>query len=193
MNADGSIVAHAGGITLGPPLGQAAALVEAKGAEGGRIVNGQGARIDGNGYALLPSLTPYRVNRVAIDPTDLPDDVELETSSDQVVPRLNALVLVKMPTVTGKAALVAMHDHAGEPLPLGTALFSADGKSMGIVGQGGLAFLRGLEGSGALRAQWGESTAESCELPYAMPAGASVDGGTDPGARLTLRCEAAAS
>ncbi|CAG2131475.1 Outer membrane usher protein HtrE [Cupriavidus campinensis] len=193
LNADGSIVAHAGGITLGPPLGQAAALVEAKGAEGGRIVNGQGARIDGNGYALLPSLTPYRVNRVAIDPTDLPDDVELETSSDQVVPRLNALVLVKMPTVTGKAALVAMHDHAGEPLPLGTALFSADGKSMGIVGQGGLAFLRGLEGSGALRAQWGESTAESCELPYAMPAGASVDGGTDPGARLTLRCEAAAS
>lgn len=192
LNADGSMVAHAGGITLGPPLGQAAALVEAKGAEGGRIVNGQGARIDGNGYALLPSLTPYRVNRVAVDPTDLPDDVELETSSDEVVPRLNALVLVKMPTLTGKAALVAMHDRTGSPLPLGTALFDADGKSLGIVGQGGLAFLRGLEGKGALRAQWGESANESCDLPYAMLSGASADGTSDPATRLTLRCEAAA-
>lgn len=64
---------------------------------------------------------------------------------------------------------------------------------MGIVGQGGLAFLRGLAGRGALRARWGELTNESCDLPYEMPAGAGAGGGGDSATRLTLRCVAAAS
>lgn len=188
LNADGSLVAHAGGITFGPPLGQAAALVEAKGAEGGRIINGQGARIDGNGYALLPTLMPYRMNRVAIDPLDLPDDVELSSTSEDVAPRANALVLVRMATVRGEAVLVTARDGNGAPLPLGTALFDAGGKSLGIVGQGGLAFLRGIGGQGVLRARWGTTSGEGCELPYVMPAsqpGAQAAGGT---VQLTLRC-----
>ncbi|WP_454767050.1 fimbria/pilus outer membrane usher protein [Cupriavidus campinensis] len=193
LNADGSMVGHAGGVTLGPPLGMAAALVEAKGAEGGRIINGQGARIDGNGYALLPTLTPYRMNKVAIDPTDLPDDVELMNTSEEVAPRLNSLILVKMPTARGEAVLVTLHDEHGEPLPLGTGLFDADGMSLGNVGQGGLAFLRGLAGKGVMRAKWGMGADESCDMPYSVPTERTDGAGANDASRLTLRCDASAT
>jgi len=193
VTADGSMVGHAGGITLGPPLGMAAALVEAKGAEGGRIINGQGARIDGNGYALLPTLTPYRVNKVAIDPTDLPEDVELMNTSEDVVPRLNALILVKMPTALGEAMLVTIHDAHGMPLPLGTGLFDAEGKSLGSVGQGGLAFLRGLEGDGVVRAKWGVGADESCDMPYSVPSQKPAAAGMHDALRMTLRCDTPAA
>jgi outer membrane usher protein len=40
-NVRGALAVHAGGITLGPYLGDTFALIEAKGAEGARLFNGQ--------------------------------------------------------------------------------------------------------------------------------------------------------
>ncbi|EPN47045.1 fimbrial usher protein, partial [Pseudomonas syringae pv. actinidiae ICMP 18807] len=69
---------HSGGLTLGPYLGDSFALVEAKGASGARLMNAQGAAIDGNGYALLPSLLPYRYNNIALSADGMNDKAELE-------------------------------------------------------------------------------------------------------------------
>ncbi len=59
---------HRDGLTLGPNVGDTFALVEAKGASGAGVRGGQGARVDGNGYALVPSLSPYRYNPICLDP-----------------------------------------------------------------------------------------------------------------------------
>lgn len=168
LNAEGSVVAHAGGVTLGPPVGMAAALVEAKGAEGARIINGQGARIDSHGYALLPSLTPYRLNTVAVDPQGMSDDAELESTSEEVVPRADALMLVRIKTKQGRPVFASMEGLDGVGLPMGADVFDSAGNSVGTVGQGGLAFLRGVEGTGTLTAKWGMGPGEQCVLPYSI-------------------------
>jgi len=188
FGASGAMIAHRGGVTPSPPLGQAAALIEAKGATGGAVVNGQGASIDRFGYAVIPSLTPYRVNTVEIDPSRLPDDVELKNTSEEVVPRYNSVVFVKMGTVRGRPVFATMQKSDGSPLPMGTQLFDGAGKSIGGVGQGGMAFLRGLEGSGVLSARWGIGPKEQCQVPYAIPAAVA---GTRRAAivmRVRLRC-----
>jgi outer membrane usher protein len=188
LNAEGALIAHKGGVTFGPALGSAAALIEAKGAQGGRVINGQGATIDRNGYAVIPMLMPYRINRVAIDPSDLPEDVELLNTSEDIVPNHNSLVLVKMPTVHGTPILATVQDAAGRSMPLGTGIFDISGKSLGEVGQGGMTFLRGLEGNGILVAKWGGMPDERCDMPYSIPS--AIPGTTDASAlvRVTLRC-----
>ncbi|MFT4066108.1 fimbria/pilus outer membrane usher protein [Paraburkholderia sp.] len=192
FNADGAVVVHSGGVTLSPPLGQAFALVEAKGAEGGRIINGQGARIDSNGYAVVSSLTPYRVNTVALDPSDVPLDVELGNTSEEVVPRANSLVKVKIATTQGMPIFAEVEDQQGKALPMGTELFDESEKSVGIVGQGGLAYLRGLEDHGKLRVRWGNGPAEQCVMPYAIPDN-KTDNSQQSGivARIKLSCDPA--
>lgn len=192
LGANGAMIIHRGGVTLSPPLGPAAALIEAKGATGGQIVNGQGASIDRFGYAVIPSLTPYRVNTVEIDPSRLPDDVELGNTSEEVVPRYNSVVFVKMSTVRGRPVFATMERQDGSPLPMGTQLFDAAGKSVGGVGQGGMAFLRGLEGSGELTAKWGIGPADRCSLPYAVPAASANAGKIKMATRVRLRCDTAA-
>ncbi|SMG54114.1 outer membrane usher protein [Paraburkholderia susongensis] len=192
FNADGAVVVHSGGVTLSPPLGQAFALVEAQGAKGGRIVNGQGARIDSNGYAVVSSLMPYRVNTVALDPSDVPLDVELGNTSEEVVPRANSLVKVKITTTQGTPIFAEVEDQQGKALPMGTELFDETEKSVGIVGQGGLAYLRGLEGQGKLRVRWGASSADECVMAYTMPDD-KVDSSQPTGivARIKLNCDPA--
>nr|WP_329601746.1 fimbria/pilus outer membrane usher protein [Paraburkholderia antibiotica] len=191
FNADGAVVIHSGGVTLSPPLGQAFALVEAKGAKGGRIINGQGARIDDNGYAVVSSLMPYRVNTVALDPSDVPLDVELGNTSEEVVPRANSLVKVKIVTTQGMPIFAEVDDRQGKALPMGTELFDESDKSVGIVGQGGLAYLRGLEGEGKLRVRWGNGAAEQCVMPYKIPEDDKTDNSQHAGivARIKLSCD----
>ncbi|TDV16459.1 outer membrane usher protein [Paraburkholderia caballeronis] len=192
LNVGGAIVVHGGGVTLGPPLGQAFALVEAKGAKGGTIVNGQGAKIDGNGYAVVTSLRPYRVNTVALDPSAVPMDVGLNNTSEEVVPRADSMVLVRIATVRGRPTFATVSDAHDRLLPMGSELFDESGKSVGIVGQGGLAYLRGLENDGRLLAKWGTGPQDQCVLPYRIPAEESeADGHAHIVARIRISCDPA--
>ncbi|WP_322015170.1 fimbria/pilus outer membrane usher protein [Paraburkholderia sp. J12] len=188
LNADGALVIHSGGVTMSPALGQAFALVEAQGAKGGRIVNGQGARIDSNGYAVVPSLTPYRVNTVALDPSDVPLDVELGNTSAEVVPRANALVKVKIATIQGRPIFAEIDDQNGNALPMGSDVLDETGKSVGVVGQGGLAYLRGLEGKGKLLARWGSDPSEECVAAYVIP-DEDKAGDVSTVARIQVSCD----
>ncbi|TKC89355.1 fimbrial biogenesis outer membrane usher protein [Trinickia terrae] len=190
FNADGAVVLHSGGVTLSPPLGQAFALVEAKGAKGGTIINGQGAAIDSNGYAVIPSLMPYRVNMVALDPSKIPLDVELASTSEEVVPRANSLVLVRMKTVQGRPTFAEVEDLHGKALPMGAELFDETGSSAGIVGQGGMSYLRGLEGQGKLLAKWGAGPRDQCVMPYDIPKEERMsDGHSSVVAHVKLSCD----
>ncbi|WP_164098542.1 fimbria/pilus outer membrane usher protein, partial [Serratia marcescens] len=63
----GTLVLHSGGITLGPYTSDTFALIHADGAQGAVVQNGQGAVIDHFGYAILPTLSPYRRNNISLD------------------------------------------------------------------------------------------------------------------------------
>jgi len=69
-DVQGAVALHSGGLTFGSPVSDTFALVKAKGAKGAQIDGYPQSRIDGNGYALVPHLSPYRYNRIVLKSKD---------------------------------------------------------------------------------------------------------------------------
>lgn len=146
LSVAGSVIAHAGGITAGPTIGeQPFAIVSAEGASGARLLNGYGSKIDAFGYAIMPSLTPYRENAVQLDSRGLPETVDVLENERVVVPRQGAAIAVNMKTITGAPMVLTLRNEKGEVLPIGSDIQDEKGASLAVVGQGGQAFVRGLD------------------------------------------------
>ncbi|VWC49654.1 fimbrial protein [Burkholderia aenigmatica] len=169
VGVSGGIVGHAGGVTLANDLGDTVAIIEAKDAIGARVTNGTDVRIGRRGYAVLPYLTPYKMNTVELDPKGIPLDVEMLTTSQQVAPRANSVVRLKFGTVSGRAVLLGIHQPDGTPVPFGSTVVDEAGNSVGMAGQGGTVFTRSLNDSGVLTAKWGSRANQSCSLSYRLP------------------------
>ncbi|WP_325436385.1 fimbria/pilus outer membrane usher protein [Pseudomonas nitroreducens] len=170
----GAAVLHSGGLTLGPYVGDTFALVEAKGASGAGVRGGQGARVDSNGYAVVPSLSPYRYNPISLDPQGIDENAELVETERKIAPYAGAAVRVEFKTLTGHPLLIQAKLPDGQPLPLGADVLDGNGVNIGMVGQGGQVYARAEGEQGRLRVQWGERAEDSCLLPYDLK-GADLD------------------
>lgn len=93
----GSVMLHQGGVTFGQTLGDTMALVEIPGTSGVGIDNQLGVTTDGNGYALVSYLTPYRVNHITLDTLNLPDNMTLPVEELDVVPTAGAIAFARFP------------------------------------------------------------------------------------------------
>ncbi|HFT8006663.1 TPA: fimbria/pilus outer membrane usher protein [Burkholderia cenocepacia] len=173
INIRGAAVAHPGGVTLSQPLSETFGIVEAKGAEGARVTNSSGVRVDSRGYAIVPFLTPYNLNTVELDPKGISMDVELKETSQQVAPRAGAVPLLKFDTDTGRSAVILARKADGTPLPFGAAVMNEAGKELGLVGQGSKVFVRGLKDHGELVVKWGNDSRSVCRIAYDLPVKAS--------------------
>ncbi|QRY81681.1 fimbrial biogenesis outer membrane usher protein [Pseudomonas sp. PDNC002] len=162
----GAAVLHSGGLTLGPYVGDTFALVEAKGASGAGVRGGQGARVNSSGYAVVPSLSPYRYNPISLDPQGIDENAELVETERKVAPYAGAAVKVEFKTLTGHPLLIQAKLPDGQPLPLGADVLDGNGVNIGMVGQGGQVYARAEGEKGRLRVQWGERAEDSCQLPY---------------------------
>ncbi len=167
-SARGTLLAHAEGITFGPPLSETMALIEAKGASGATVVN-NGVRLDRSGYALVTGLMPYRRNDVSLDPKGSALDVELESTSQKVAPRYGAIVRLSYPTRNGTPILLKVRQRDGQPIPVGAEVFDSEGKWLSLVGQGGRIFLRVAEERGLVSVSWGKNHSERCQVAYSLP------------------------
>lgn len=172
LGVSGAIVAHAGGVTFGQPMGDTVGIVYVPGASGARVNNAAGARIDRAGYALVPYLSPFIMNTVQIDPKGLPLDVQLDATSAQVAPHAGAVVLLKFKTTNGRTLIVRGQLADGAPLPFGAEVFNEKDASLGVVGQAGKMLLRGVVQSGRLSVRWSDDNglAQFCSFAYQMPA-----------------------
>lgn len=166
-SAKGTLLVHEDGWVMGQTQGETMALVEAKGAQGARVSHGIGSEVDGDGYAVLAGLNPYRTNVIGLDPTGLPLDVEIDGSARMVAPRRGAIVKLAYETHVGQPLLIKAERHDGSVPPFGADVVDDRGGSVAVVGQGGLIFVRGEQGT--LYVQWGESSDEGCRLDYRMP------------------------
>ena len=166
----GAVVAHPGGVTFGQPIGDTVGIVYVPGAHGARLANAPGARIDHSGYGLVPYLTPYSLNTIAIDPKGLPLSVQLDATSAQVAPHAGAVVMLKFKTKSGRALVVRARFADGQALPFGAEVFNEKGVSLGIVGQAGKILARGVDQSGQLTARWNDDQgiAQACSFPYQL-------------------------
>ncbi|WP_245626208.1 fimbria/pilus outer membrane usher protein [Stenotrophomonas humi] len=169
LAARGALVVHSGGWTLSQPISETFGIVEAADAEGARLLSASGVSVDRRGYAVIPYLTPYRMNAVELDPKGLSTDVELKASGQQVAPRAGAVALVKFATAYGRSAVLEVKRADGSVLPFGANVLDEDGREMGVVGQAGRVFARGLKEQGRLTVRWSDAETNVCSIDYALP------------------------
>lgn len=170
LSASGNAVVHSGGVTFAPYRGDTMVLVHAPGAADARLTNALGLRVDSRGYAVVPYVSPYRLNAVTLDPAEMSRDVELESSSQSIAPYAGAISLLRFQTRSGRALLISVRGEAGRSLPLGASVKDEQGQLVGLVGQGGRLYVRSEHDNGRLRVEWGAQSSQRCVLDYHVAA-----------------------
>lgn len=163
----GAMVIHAGDITLSRPLGETNVFVKAKGADDVGVQNTFGIRTNSRGYAIVPNMTAYRNNRIALDTATLKDNMELGDSVLNVIPTQGALVVANFDTHIGIRARFTLTRQNGLMVPFGS-LASDDRGNLGIVDENGQVFMSGLAPQGHLKISWGKDTSQQCIATYSL-------------------------
>lgn len=169
VNAIGAAVLHSGGLTLGNYVSDTFALIEAKGAQGARVISSPGIHVDGSGYALVPSLIPYHYNAIALDASGSDSQVEVQNSEKTIAPYAGAMVRVKFQTLRGYPVMMKTTTNQNISVPMGADIINEQRKTIGTFGQAGNAYLRLSETQGTLKAVWGAGKNDSCTINYHIP------------------------
>ncbi|MGX5022264.1 fimbria/pilus outer membrane usher protein [Enterobacter sp. UPMP2060] len=165
--ASGTLLAYSGGVVATPYTSDTFAIVEAKGASGAVVGNYTGVKVDRFGHAAVPNLNPYETNEITLDPKGISQKIELENTSQKVTPYAGSVVHMKFKTLKGQSLLLKLN-KSSIPIPFGAEVINTQGKSVGIVGQGGEVYARVEARSDTLRIQWGDSGNENCTVHYAL-------------------------
>lgn len=183
----GGIVAHPGGVTLSPPLGDTFAVISAPGAAGAGVSGASGLKLDSRGYAIVPFLSPYMLNTIDIDPKGTSDDVQLRTAEQRVAPHAGAIVMVDFETSRGRNAIIHATLGNGDPLPLGATVTDEQGRMVGLVGQASRVFVQTESDGGTLSVRWGNSPDQQCRIRFLLPPKSAAD--TAALASVESRCQ----
>lgn len=178
----GAVIAHPYGVTLSRQLseGSAWALVRAPGAKDVKVRNRSGLSTDTRGYAVVPSLTPYRENEISLDTATLGNDIDLTDAIRRKVPARESLVLADYQTRIGNRVFLTL-TRQGKPLPLGSTVSAGD--ISGITDERGRVYLAGVPDSIDLEASL--SGGVRCRVPFSS-AGQSKNNGI---VMADLQCE----
>ncbi|WP_368542164.1 fimbria/pilus outer membrane usher protein [Enterobacter soli] len=169
-SAQGSIVAHPHGVTLGQAVQNAFGIVHIKDGDNVKVQNTQGVYTDYWGNAVVPSLTSYRRNSITVN-TRGRAEIDIHDASASVIPTKGAVVAADFTARSGKRALVTLTRPQGM-VPFG-AILSMDGVT-NIVGEEGEVYLTGLKGTQAFRVQWGETPETQCAGKISVPENAKA-------------------
>ncbi|MEI9600062.1 fimbria/pilus outer membrane usher protein [Moellerella wisconsensis] len=188
MNASGGALLHSEGLTLSRSMGDSVALISAPGAEG-VSVNGGTAVTDWRGYAVAPYLSDYNKNSIGLDPSTLPENVDLPQSNTNVYPTKGAVVKADFRTRIGYQVLMTLKQGA-KSVPFGAiATLLSDNTTdniSSIVGDGGQVYLTGLPETGELLVKWGDAAAQQCQVNFDLR---HVDVSADiPIRQVSYRC-----
>jgi outer membrane usher protein len=165
----GGLVVHPYGVTLAQSLPETVALVRAPGAAGVKVESNMGLYTDRRGYAVVPNLTGYRKNRIALN-TQGQHGIDIPEPVQTVIPSKGAVVLADFDTRIGSRMLVTLR-YGSKPVPFGAiAAVSGTTGQTGIVGEDGEVYLSGINHRTALRVKWGDEAYEQCRAILTPPA-----------------------
>jgi outer membrane usher protein len=144
------------------------ALVEVPGYGGLSVaVSGQyEASTRASGRALLTLLTPYRVNPIRLNASELPLDAELDSIELQAVPPPRAAVKLRFPVRSGRAALVRVRLDDGQDVPPGAEVRVVGDAAVFYVARRGEVFVTGLQPGAVAELRWKD---QSCRLALELP------------------------
>jgi len=167
VGLSGSLVAHRGGLTLAPPVGDTFAIVEVPNGQGARV-SGSNAQVNGSGYGVVPYLSPYGFNDVALNLENAPMDLEVDTASQRVAPLDGSIVLLRFKANRGRPLLLQLTLDKDGRVPLGASVLDAQDQEVGQVGQASKAVVRVKEDAGKLTVVWGDKPEQRCTLDYQL-------------------------
>ena len=165
VNASGALLVHAGGVTLGPYLGETNALVHVPGIPDVGVEHSPTSRTDSKGYLLAPHLRPYRVNSITLDTDQLSPETDISNGTTQAVPRRGAIVKTTFAARQVTRLLLTLRHPDGKPMRFGATVRDAQGTSLAVVGQGGQALIATHPSAQSLSVRWGERPDQQCLLP----------------------------
>lgn len=122
------------------------AIVDTNGLSGVHVLqeNRPAGSTNSTGRLLVPDLRSFDINRIAINPADIPQDSSVDVITREVRPKDRSGVVVKFPVKVSHGALLRLVDSQGVPVPLGsTATLKATGSTVPI-GYDGNAYLEDL-------------------------------------------------
>ncbi|MFJ2279738.1 fimbria/pilus outer membrane usher protein [Pseudomonas sp. NPDC087803] len=168
FGSNGSVLAHSGGVTFSPNTGETIGLVSAPGGEGASVGGLSGLVVDKNGYAIVPSLSPYRMNNINLDPKGSSMNVAFQNTTKQVAPYAGAIVRVDFETRVGQSAVIHVSNGKSLNLTFGADVRDQEGNVVGVVGQGNNLFVQGVGDNGSLTVSMQDDS--SCEVIYQLAA-----------------------
>lgn len=168
----GGIVAHPYGVTFSQPLGETTVLVKATGADNLKVQNSTGVYTDWRGYAVVPYVSSYRNNRIALDTASMGEGIDIDTNTQTVVPTKGAMVLANFKTRVGSRVLMTLN-YQGKPVPFGATASlvqeDSDTENSAIVGPEGQVYLSGVPDKGQLQVKWGNAVNQQCQVKFTLP------------------------
>lgn len=166
--ARGALAYAAGGVFATNYIDDSFAVVDTEGAAGIRVryENRDMGRTDRGGRLLVPELRAFEINRVAIEPTDVPPDATVTLTERLVRPLDQVGVVVKFPIRASRGALLRLVDATGAPLPLGSVVTLAASGATAPVGYDGEAYLEDLDPENTLRVQRPDGSQCAAEFAY---------------------------
>lgn len=164
-SAQGSVVAHPHGITLGQSVQSAFAVVHIENGAGVKVQNAAGVYTDYWGNAIVPALTHYRYNGITVN-TQGRDDVDIQEATQDVVPTKNAIVAANYDARSGTRALLTLR-HGKESVPFGALLTMGD--SVAIVGDDSEVYVSGIQETMTFTVQWGSEANQKCAGSVTAP------------------------
>ncbi|PHM60205.1 fimbria/pilus outer membrane usher protein [Xenorhabdus ishibashii] len=170
---NGGIVAHPYGITLSQSLGDTSVLVRANGASNVKVQNYTGIKTDWQGYAIVPYVSSYRRNRIALDTYSLGNNIDIDINTQAIIPTQGSLTLANFQTRIGYRVLLTL-SHQGKELPFGAIATlekqsDIDDTNSVIVSNDGQVYFSGIPKSGRIWVRWGHKTVQECRVNYRLP------------------------
>ena len=102
-------------------------------------------RTNKRGYAVVPELAPYVRNRVRIEANALPINASLAVDRKIAVPRFGGAIGMDFGIRREFAAVVVLHNEAGQVLPLGTQVSASESGARSVVAHRGEVYLKELD------------------------------------------------
>ncbi|WP_176158161.1 fimbria/pilus outer membrane usher protein [Burkholderia multivorans] len=160
LEVDGSLVATQYGIAAhaNGNAGDTRLLVSTDGVRDVPL-SGTLTHTDSRGYAVLDGISPYNVYDAAVNVEKLPLEVQVSNPIQPMVLTDGAIGFVQFSAARGSNLYLTLTDAAGKPLPFGASVQdAANGKELGIVGEGGAAYLTQVQPKSSLVVRAGERT-----------------------------------
>jgi outer membrane usher protein len=149
-------------------MGETMALVHVPNTPDVGVLNAPASLTDAKGYVLVPFLTPYRKNRLALDSSQVDTQVDIEHGVGNAVPRRGAVVKTVFQASRSDKIVAALKLANGATPPFGSKII-AEEQTVGVVGPGGQVLLSIKPHARSFTARWGQGSAQQCHFSIPWP------------------------